>query len=103
MHLFTILFILPLNYSVLTRSAEVSKHRWRLRQKMFHASKSRVAEPVASIDESLTEATSFAAKLLQGLRDVCVGCYWFEVAVNFVLLFANRLEKGEATVDINPG
>jgi hypothetical protein len=50
-----------------------------------------------------TATTSFAAKLLQGSRDVCVGCYRFEVAVNFVLLFANRLEKCNATVDVDPG
>jgi hypothetical protein len=70
---------------------------------LFHASKSRVAEPVANIDQSLTETTPVAAKLLQCLHDACVRGYRFEVAVNFVLLFANRLEKSEATVDVDPG
>jgi hypothetical protein len=50
-----------------------------------------------------TLTTSFAAKLLQGLGDACIGCYRFEVVANFVLLFANRLEDNEATVDVDPG
>jgi hypothetical protein len=40
--------------------------------------------------------------LLHGLRDARVGRYRIEVDVTIVLMFANRLEKYKATVDVDP-